>query len=245
MNLNLLTHCPGYLLRPTLTSQISRLNTLRRHILYTLHQQIRRFPLPKPPQHLHRSPERADRVRDTFPNEIKSAAVDRLEHAWVLACGVKVGGGCDADAAGQGSGEVGEDVGVEICGDDGVEGSRLKDHAGSHGVDEHPVHGHVWEISGDGKGDFVPENEAVALGIAFRDDGEKFPGTFLGFGEGEAHDALDAVAGEDGDFGGGFPGETGVGAAALAGVFAFAVLADDEDVEILLLVVVGRSRERG
>ena len=52
-----------------------------------------------------------------------------------------------------------------------------------------------------------------------------------GGGEGEAHDALDADAGEDGDFGRGFPGLAPVGAAALAGVLAFGVLAHEQPVD--------------
>ena len=50
--------------------------------------------------------------------------------------------------------------------------------------------------------------------------------------EGEAHDAFDADAGEDGDFGGDFLGQAAMGAPAVAGVFAFGVFAHDEPVEI-------------
>ena len=50
--------------------------------------------------------------------------------------------------------------------------------------------------------------------------------------EGEAHDPLDAAAGEDRDLGRDFLGQAAMGAAALAGIFAFGVLPHDHPVQV-------------
>ena len=57
-----------------------------------------------------------------------------------------------------------------------------------------------------------------------------FAGAGAGGLEGEAHNTFDGVAGEDGHFGGGFPGLAAVGTTALTGVFAFAVFSNDDPV---------------
>ncbi|KAI9903736.1 hypothetical protein N3K66_000265 [Trichothecium roseum] len=117
-------------------------------------------------------------------------------------------------------------------GDNGVEGLGLEHHPRGHGVDEHLVHGDVGEVFGDLGGYLIPQDHAVALGVALGDDGEEAAGPGPGGLEGEAHQPLDAVAGEDGDLGGRLPGLAAVGTPALARVLALAVLAHDDPVQV-------------
>src|SRR5690606_6655960 len=56
-----------------------------------------------------------------LPGDVGGAAVDRLEHARRGALGVDVAARGQADAAGDGGAEVGDDVAEEVVGDDHVE----------------------------------------------------------------------------------------------------------------------------
>ena len=54
----------------------------------------------------------------------------------IAALGIDVGGGRDAEAAGERGGEVAQDVGVQVGRDDRVERRRPVDHARGHRVDQ-------------------------------------------------------------------------------------------------------------
>lgn len=121
---------------------------------------------------------------------------------------------------------------MQVGRDDGIDTLGVQDHTGGHGIDQHLVHSDIGEVPGNLLGHLVPEDHPVALGIALGHDGQELARALLGRLEGKAHDALDAVAREDGDLGRAFPGLAGVRAAALTGVLTLAVLADDDPVEI-------------
>ena len=72
----------------------------------------------------------------------------------------------------------------------------------------------------------------MPLGIGLGHDGQVLPGPRSSDIEGEAHDALDAAAGEDGGLGGDFLRQAAVGASALTGIFAFGVLPHDHPVQV-------------
>ena len=63
-------------------------------------------------------------LADALAGDVGRGAVDGLEHAGEAALGVEVGAGGQAEAAGQRAAEVGEDVGVEVGGDDDRRGPR-------------------------------------------------------------------------------------------------------------------------
>ena len=121
---------------------------------------------------------------------------------------------------------------MEVAGDDGVERAGLGDHAGGDGVDEHLVGFDIREPTAHFGGDFVPKHHAMALGVALGDDGQLLARAALGQGVGEAHDAGHAGTGEDGSFGGDLLGQAAMGASAVAGILALAVLANDDPIEI-------------
>ncbi len=121
---------------------------------------------------------------------------------------------------------------MQVGRDDGVEAFRILDHAHGHGIDQHLVPGHVRVVPGHLGGDLVPHHHAEPLGVGFRDHGQQLAGPRPGQFEGITHDPRDAGAGEDRNLGADLFGHALVGAAAIAGIFAFGVLAHDDPVEI-------------
>src|SRR5690606_38614460 len=81
--------------------------------------------------------------------DVRRGAVDRLEHARGRPVGVDVAGGREPDAAGDGGGEVGDDVAEEVVGDDDVEAGRVGDEEDHRGVDVQVVDGDVGELGID------------------------------------------------------------------------------------------------
>jgi hypothetical protein len=229
--------------RLCLAAQVGSDNTLLTYPLGGVQKLLGCIRLTQPLEHLGARPEGCYGVGYTLARNVESRSVDRLEHAGVLASGVQVGGGSNTNRAGQGSGQVRQDIGVQVGGDNGVKGLGLEDHAARHGVDEHLVLGDVGEVLGDLGGDLVPEHHTVALGVALGDDGQQLARALLRRLKGEADDALHGVAGEDGHLGRRLPGLAAVRPAALAGVLALAVLADDDPVQVARRAVAqGRLR---
>src|ERR1019366_7002061 len=137
-----------------------------------------------------------------------------------------------AEAAAERAGEIRQDVGVEVGGDDGVETLRLERHPDRHRIDQHLVPGYVGIFLCDFGRDLVPHNHAVALCVGFGDHGQEFAWARLRQLERVTHDALDTDAGEDRHFGADLLGQTPVDTAAAAGIFAFGIFAHDHPVEI-------------
>src|SRR5689334_6083045 len=80
--------------------------------------------------------------------DVRGRAVHRLEHGRELAARVDVAGGGDADAAGDGRGEVGDDVAEEVVGDDHVEPGRVGDQVDGRRVHVDVVGGDLGELRG-------------------------------------------------------------------------------------------------
>ena len=78
----------------------------------------------EPFEHHGAAPDLADRVGDAFAGNVGRAAVHRLEQARELAVRIDVGAGCDADGAGAGGAEVGQDVAEQVAGNDHIEERR-------------------------------------------------------------------------------------------------------------------------
>ena len=125
----------------------------------------------------------------SLATDVEGCAVNGFEHRRETALRIEVGGRRDAQAAGEGGGEVGEDVGVKICGHDGVQACGLGDHARGHGVDEHFVPGDGGKILCHFGCDLVPQDHAVALRVGLGDNREQLSRPRLCKFESEAHDA--------------------------------------------------------
>ena len=169
--------------------------------------------------------------------------MDRLEHRRVAPLRVDIGGRRHAERAGQGGREIGQDVGVQIGRHDGVEAGRLQHHPHGHRVDQHLVPRHVGELGGHLGGDLVPHHHAEALGVGLGDHGEQPARPRLGQTKRIAHDPRDAHAGEDGNLGGHLLGQPPMRPAAMAGIFALAVLPHDHPVQIAGAAIAQRRRD--
>lgn len=101
--------------------------------------------------------DRGGRVGLALPRDVGGRAVDRLEHRRERARRVDVAGGGQADAAGDGGGEVGEDVTEEVVGDDDVEALRLGDEEDRRGVDVQIVGADLRILGGDLVEGVLPE----------------------------------------------------------------------------------------
>ena len=125
--------------------------------------------------------------------------------------------------------------------------SGLQDELGAHGVDQDAFGGHVRVVQGHALEGFVPEDHAVLLGVGFGDGGDLLYCAGSGEVEGEAHDPLAALFGEQG----GLEGDLIAGAAAAevpsaqAGVLAFAVFADHDPVELGVVGLAQRGLDAG
>ena len=169
--------------------------------------------------------------------------------------GVDVGGGGEAESAGELRGEVADDVAEEIVGDDDVELARVADEFHGEGVDEEVAGVDVGIFGADGFEDALPEVAGVGHGVGFvghaeaerlgsgacRLEAGATCGVLAGVVEGVTDDALDAFAGVHVFLGGDFVGSSFLEEAAHADVEAFGVFAEDDELD----VVGGDVAERG
>ena len=95
------------------------------------------------------SQDRGGGVGDALSGDVRGRAVDGLEHGRCGASGIDVAAGSQADAAGDGAGEVGDDVAEEVVRDDDVEPCRIHGHVDGRGVDVHVVDLDLRELLGD------------------------------------------------------------------------------------------------
>ena len=158
-------------------------------------------------------------------------AVHRLEHARVAALGVDVAAGGEPDAAGDGRGDVGDDVAEEVVGDDDVEAARVGGEEDRRGVDVLVGGLDVGELGADLLDRAPPQVAGVGEDVVLVHEGQVPARAGLGAGEGVAHDALDAEAGVDADLGGDLVRGAGAQRAAVADVGPLGALADDDEVD--------------
>lgn len=128
----------------------------------------------------------------------------------------------------------------EVGRDNSVERLGLHDHANGHGINKHLVHSNIREVFGDLGGDLIPHDHAVSLSIGLGNDSQQLAGTLLGSLKGKSDNALNTVSAENGSFGGNFPRLATVRATTLTSVFAFAVLTNNDPVEITGLGIAKR-----
>ena len=197
------------------------------------HQHCGRLVLAQMFQHHHARPEGADRVGEALAHDVEGRAVDRFEHRWVAAFGIDIAGGRDAETAGQGGGEIGKDIGVQIGGNQGVERSRAVDHARGGGIDQFLVPGDVGKFAAHFQRDLVPHHHRVTLCIRFGDHRQMLARPRLRQLEGEALDAGHAGARHDRDIGGDFDRMALVRAPADTGILALGIFANNHPVQVI------------
>ncbi|KAG0919771.1 hypothetical protein G6F32_015964 [Rhizopus arrhizus] len=89
--------------------------------------------------------------------------MDRFEHGRIAAFRIDIARGRDAQAAGQRSRQVAQDVGVQGGGHDGVQRRRTVDHARGGGINQFLVPRHIRELAADLQRDLVPHHHGMAL----------------------------------------------------------------------------------
>jgi hypothetical protein len=177
-------------------------------------------------EHHHGALDEGRGVGDALACDVRGRAVDRLEDG-VL--GADVGPGDDAEAADQAGAEVGQDVAVEVLGDDDVEPVRVAHHVHGGGVDDD-----LLELDGGVAGGHAAgavEHQAVGhlhdVGLVHR--GDAAAAVLGGVLEGVLGDAGAALVGDELDALG-YPGEDHD---LVARVEVFRVLADDDQIDAL------------
>ena len=202
------------LLGPGISTQVPGLDAIHTCSLNRPHDDLACFVLAQPVEHLTRGPKGSDRVGKAHARDVECRPVDRLEHGGHGPGRVDVAGWRDADRAGKSGSEIGEDVGVQICGQDGVERFRLKGHAHRHSVNKHVIHcledqytsnkalrarpHHIGELLGDLLDGFVPQYHTVSHGVRLGHISQHLSGSRLRNLERVAGNPLDPDTREDG-----------------------------------------------
>src|SRR5690606_385155 len=132
------------------------------------------------------------RVGLALAGDVRGRAVHGREHGGERTRRVDVPAGGDADAAGDGRGEVGDDVAEEVVGDDDVEAGRVGDEVDRRGVDVDVVGGDVGVLLGHPAEDVGPQVAREGQHVVLVDQRQLLAGAGLGAGEGVADHALDA-----------------------------------------------------
>ena len=145
------------------------------------------------------------------------------------------------DRAGERRREIGQNVGVQVGGDDGVEARRLQHHAGRHRVDQHLVARYVGIFGGDLTSHLVPEHHAEALGVGLRHHRQKLARPRARHVERKMHDPFDARTREDGNLGRNFNVRAAMRPPAVTRIFALRILTNDHPVDILRANVAERA----
>lgn len=157
--------------------------------------------------------------------------MDRFEHAWGFFGRVDIAAGSEAHAADDDRADIGEDVAEKIAGDDDVERFGTADELHRGAVDEERFRFDLRVVFGDLGEDFVPEDHAVTLGVAFGDGGDLLAGAFHRTFEGGANDPFTTMTGEDGRLDRDFARMFLIGAATDVYVFPFGVFAVDDEID--------------
>src|SRR5699024_9482920 len=104
--------------------------------------------------------------------DVRSGAVNRLEHRREGAGGIDVAARGEPDAAADGRGEVGDDVAEEVVRDDHVEAGRVLDQVDHHRVDVRVVHLDLGVLGADLLDDAAVEVPGVDQDVVLVDQGE-------------------------------------------------------------------------
>ena len=163
--------------------------------------------------------------------DVRCGAVYGLEHGGELADGVDVAACRVADTAGHCTCEVSDDVAEKVVGNDHVEAGGVGDHEDGGRVNVQVVGLNLGEFSRDFGEVAVVEATCVGEHVGLVHEGDLLAagGRQL---EGVAYQALHAVRGVEGDFGGNFVRGTLANHAAVADVGAFGAFTHDDEVNV-------------
>ena len=158
--------------------------------------------------------------------------MDRFEHGGVGSRRVKITRRRYADTPRQSRSKIGENVGVEIGGNNGIHGFGVQDHTHGNGVHQHLFGLDVWVLLGYLVEDLVPEHHSVTHGVRLGAENEVLPWPGTRGLKRKAHDAFCPYTGIDGELGCHGVRRALVADTALAGVLPLTVLADEHPVQV-------------
>ncbi|SWI20016.1 Uncharacterised protein [Klebsiella pneumoniae] len=127
--------------------------------------------------------------------------MDRFEHGRETAFRINIRGRRYAQTTRQRASQIGKDIGVQIGGNDGIQGLGMQRHTVRHGIDQHFVPLHIREFLRHFSGNLIPHHHTMALGVGFGHHGQQFTWTRLCQSEGIAHNACHPNTGKDCHFG--------------------------------------------
>ena len=129
---------------------------------------------------------------------------DGLEHGGKASLRANVRGRRDTEAARQRAREIGQDIRMQVGGDNGVEALGIQRHSRRHCIDQHLCPGDIGVFAGNFGSNLIPHDHSVPLGIGLGDHGEQFSRPRLRHPECVTHDSGDPGTGEErhirGDF---------------------------------------------
>lgn len=153
-----------------------------------------------------------------------------FEHGRCRAVHVDVPRCRQADTAGDGSSEVGEDVAEEVVGDDHIEARRFSHHENGGRVDVQVIVGDVGEFLCHGLDGPLPQVSGEDQDVVLVDERNVLARTLAGPAEGIADYALHAVGGVKGNLSGNFVGSAPAQSPAVAHVGPFGSFTDDNEI---------------
>ncbi len=244
--LNLRANRLGHVRHRRRAAQVARVQLrIGGYGLNGLHQPPRHLRLTQVLQHQHRRPESSHRVGDAFAHNVERRSMNGFEHRGISAFGIDVCCWPDAQASCQRGGQVAQNIGVQIRGDNGVQRPRLIDHARRHRIHHLFVPLYVWEILRHFCRDLVPHHHAVPLRVAFRHYRQQFPRPRLGQLERVTLNPLHACARHHRNFGRYFHREALMHPSTRARVLALGVLAHNHPIQILRRAPLQRRVDAG
>ena len=173
-----------------------------------------------------------DRVSDLLARDVRCGAVDGLEHGREGAFRIDISGRCQAHAAGDCTGFVGQNVAEEVIGDHDVESTRIGDQEDRCGIYVEVIHGNFGVLGVQRLDRAAPEVTGVDQHVVLMYVGQLLAGARVGLLEGVAHHALDAERGIDGHLGCDLVRRALADHTAVSAVQALGALADHEEVDL-------------
>ena len=176
--------------------------------------------------------DRRGRIRLLLASDVRRGAVHGFEHGRRRPIHVQVSGCGQSDAAGDGTGQVGEDVAEEVVGDNHIEARGIGDHVDGGGVHVHVVVPDVRKLSRNGLDRAAPQVSGVDEDVVLVDQRHVLSSTCRCPRKRVPHHALHPVGRVDRDLGGDFVGGSDTQCTTVPDVGSLGSLADDDEVDV-------------
>ena len=196
-------------------------------------------------EHHRPGPNGGDRVGDIFTVNIRRRPVNRFEQRREIALRIEIGRRRNADSAGTGRAEIGENIAEQVGADHHVKTLRLQHEAGTQDIDMLLVPANFGIVFGHLFHPLIPVGHADRQTVGFGCGGQRFAWAAFRQFEGVAQDPVHAAAGKDRLLNHHFMLGAFIGAAAKGGIFAFGIFAHHVKINIAGLFTRQRAGDAG